>query len=95
MRNTTERIMKAAINVFAQKGFTQATTQEIAKEADVAEITLYRKFSTKQNLFVTVIRKMIARQLETEMITWAETDDTHAFLSHLIRNRLVTISKNE
>lgn len=95
MRDTTERIFKAAINVFARKGFTQATTQEIAKEADVAEITLYRKFSTKQNLFISVIRKMIVHQFETDMMKWAETDDTRMFLGRIIHNRLETISKNE
>ncbi|MHA6252742.1 TetR/AcrR family transcriptional regulator [Oceanobacillus sp. CAU 1775] len=95
MKGTTERIMKAAIHVFAKKGFTQATTQEIATEANVAEITLFRKFSTKQNLFTSVIRKIIAHQFEEDLKKWAELADTRVFLSQIIRNRLEMISKNK
>lgn len=95
MRGTTERIMKAAVIVFARKGFTQATTQEIAKEADVAEITLYRKFKTKQNLFVSTIRKTLVRQFETGLMQWAETDDTRMFLGQILHERLEMVSKNE
>lgn len=48
MRDKTEQILKAARDVFQQQGFLQTTTQEIAKQAEVAEVTLFRKFSTKK-----------------------------------------------
>ncbi|MDF1511180.1 helix-turn-helix domain containing protein [Robertmurraya sp. DFI.2.37] len=57
MRDVTEQIFKGAISVFTKKGF-QATTQEVAKEAGVAEVTLYRKFSTKENLFITAMDRL-------------------------------------
>jgi len=39
MRDKTEQIIQAAVKVFIRKGL-QATTQELANEADVAEVTL-------------------------------------------------------
>lgn len=93
MRDKTEQILKAAIQVFTKKGF-QATTQEIANEAGVAEVTLYRKFSTKQNLFISVIKKVIEKQFHSQIMKFAEEDNTEEFLRKLIDNRLHTLSKN-
>ncbi len=44
------RILDAALKVFASEGYTGATTRRIAKEANVAEVTLFRKFQSKENL---------------------------------------------
>ncbi|RDI37552.1 TetR/AcrR family transcriptional regulator [Falsibacillus pallidus] len=93
MRDKTDQIIRAAINVFVKKGFLQATTQEIAKEADVAEVTLYRKFSTKQNLFETVIKKVLENQFQTKIIKIAE-ENTDSFFLKILDDRLETLSKN-
>lgn len=93
MRDKTEQIFKAAIHIFTKKGF-QATTQEIAKEADVAEVTLYRKFSTKQNLFISVVKTVIEKQFHSQIKKLAEEENTEEFFRKLIDNRLETLSKN-
>jgi AcrR family transcriptional regulator len=93
LRDKTDQIIKAAINVFIKKGFLQSTTQEIAKEADVAEVTLYRKFSTKQNLFETVIKKSLENQFQTRIIKLAE-EETDRFFEGILDERLEVISKN-
>lgn len=93
MKDKTEQIMQAAIRVFIRKGL-QATTQEIAQEADVAEITLYRKFSTKQNLFVTVIKNTLDKQFNAKLMKLAEQENTEQFFSGIIDNRLMVLSKN-
>ncbi len=54
--DTKERIKQAALKLFSTKGFLGATTKEIAKEARVAEVTLFRYFSSKENLFEEVLR---------------------------------------
>ncbi|HJV16894.1 MAG TPA: helix-turn-helix domain-containing protein [Bacillales bacterium] len=94
MRDKTDQIIRAAISVFVKKGFLQATTQEIAKEADVAEVTLYRKFSTKQNLFETVIKKVLENQFQNKIIKIA-VEDTDAFFLKILDERLETLSKNQ
>ena len=54
---TRGRILDAALKLFSQKGFLGATTRGIAREAGVAEVTLFRHFPTKEALFKEVIRR--------------------------------------
>jgi TetR/AcrR family transcriptional regulator len=53
--NTEQRILDAALKVFASEGYTGATTRKIAEEANVAEVTLFRKFKSKENLLKAVL----------------------------------------
>jgi len=45
-----ERLLDAAAVVFARDGIAASTTREIAREAGVNEVTIYRLFQHKQNL---------------------------------------------
>ncbi|MBN1849493.1 MAG: TetR/AcrR family transcriptional regulator [Deltaproteobacteria bacterium] len=49
-----EQILKAAEQVFAKKGFQQATISEIAREANVSDATIYEYFPTKEELLFTI-----------------------------------------
>jgi len=51
-----ERILEAALEVFSNKGFHSATTDEIAERAGVGKGTLYRYFETKDKLFAELVR---------------------------------------
>jgi AcrR family transcriptional regulator len=93
MRDKTEQILQAAVKVFIKKGF-QASTQEIAEEAEVAEITLFRKFSTKQNLFITVIKNVLEKQFSSKIMKLAEQEDTEEFFVKIMDDRLNMLSKN-
>ncbi len=55
-QSTKERIFEAALEVFSQKGFHTATTDEIAERAGVGKGTLYRYFETKEKLFAELVR---------------------------------------
>jgi AcrR family transcriptional regulator len=50
-----EKILEAALKLFSLKGYTGATTKDISKEAKVAEVTLFRHFSSKEVLFEGVL----------------------------------------
>lgn len=54
---TRDKIQEASLKLFSQKGFLGATTREIAREAGVAEVTLFRHFPSKEALFEEVIRR--------------------------------------
>lgn len=95
MKDKTEQILDAAMRVFINKGFLQATTQEIAKEANVAEMTLFRKFSTKQNLFEAVVTKALEDKFQTKLIKLSEIENTEDFFRSILNDRLTVISKNE
>ena len=49
--DTRERLVEAALHVFAQHGFEGATTREIARRAGVALAALPYHFETKQALW--------------------------------------------
>lgn len=56
---TDRRILDAAYDVFADKGFYNATVDEIAQEAGVGKGTVYRHFDSKDNLFQAVVREKL------------------------------------
>ena len=47
-----ERIIKAAIDVISEKGFFKSTISTIAKEANVADGTIYTYFKNKEDLLI-------------------------------------------
>lgn len=47
-------ILATASRLFAKKGYSQTTTAEIAREAEVAEGTLYHHFGSKDGIFLTL-----------------------------------------
>lgn len=55
IQSTRDKILETALKLFSQKGYLGATTKEIAKEAGIAEVTLFRYFASKENLFEDVI----------------------------------------
>ena len=52
-----ERIMVAAEQVFSQKGYTQATLDEIIKIADTGKGTVYKYYKNKENLFYSLVMR--------------------------------------
>lgn len=57
---TEEKIIRAALRQFEERGFTAATTKAIAADAGVAEVTLFRIFGDKQTLFIRVLQTVAA-----------------------------------
>lgn len=48
---TKEKIFDATMALVSEKGYLGATTREIAREAGVTELTLFRHFGSKEKLF--------------------------------------------
>ncbi len=57
-KTSADRLVEAAALVFARDGLNGATTREIAHEAGVNEVTLFRKFGSKYQLLTAVLEKM-------------------------------------
>ena len=53
-----DRIMDAALRIFAEKGFQNSTITEISKEAGVSEATIYEYFGTKEDLLFAIPEKV-------------------------------------
>jgi AcrR family transcriptional regulator len=59
-RRTVNRILDAATRIFHEQGYTDATTNDIADEADVSVGSLYQYFPNKDALLVALTQRHIA-----------------------------------
>jgi AcrR family transcriptional regulator len=57
-KSRKDRIMDAALRIFAEKSFQEATISEISKEAGVSEATIYEYFGTKEDLLFAIPEKI-------------------------------------
>ncbi len=54
-QDTRKRILLAGLRLFSKGGYLGTTTKEMAKQAGIAEVTLFRYFSSKEKLFEEMI----------------------------------------
>ena len=60
LTTSRDRILEAAIRVYAEHGFKGATTRRIADEAGVNEITVFRHFGSKDALITEALGACVA-----------------------------------
>lgn len=53
--NRKEDILKAAVNVFAHKGYFRATTADVAKKASISQPYVYNFFENKEELLIAAL----------------------------------------
>jgi len=59
-----ERILQAAVAVFARKGYHGSAIADVAREAGVAAGTIYLYFARKEDLLIELFRRSIGGYLE-------------------------------
>ena len=90
--NIPNRILDAALRVFAETGYRGATTRRIAQVADVNEVTLFRHFGSKEELLQKAMGRLTSEDLpislpdvpvdpQRELSKWAKTH--HAQLTRM------------
>lgn len=93
-----EAILEAAARLFAEKGFNGTTTREIAEQAGVAEITLFRHFGTKKELLLAVLTPALAGGM-TSVLADALLADAQGImpdvLSLVVNDRLNTAERHK
>lgn len=52
MDETKERILSAALELFSSRGYAATSTRALAAAAGVNEVTLFRSFGSKKNIYV-------------------------------------------
>lgn len=55
-----DRLLDAALRLFASKGFESASVRELAKIADVTRPTLYYHFGSKEGLYLELVERLCA-----------------------------------
>jgi AcrR family transcriptional regulator len=88
-----KQIIDAAMTVFVEKGFNGSTTVEIAKAANVSEVTLFRYFSSKQEMFLEGIEPILFKTLENS-ISISNELSPEAKLEYILYERISLISNN-
>ncbi|MGQ9587388.1 MAG: TetR/AcrR family transcriptional regulator [Thermoplasmata archaeon] len=81
--STRGRILDAALQVFAEKGFAGATTKDIARMARVNEVTLFRLFKSKKALFNAVVAE---RSPLAQIRRSVSLDSNHAIDDLMVQN---------
>jgi len=71
---TRDKLLEAAIKLFAEKGFNGTTTKEIAEKAEVNEALIFRHFSTKRDLYGAIIEKKIFEEPGIEIALETHND---------------------
>ncbi len=70
-----QKIIQAAIKVFARKGFFSARISDIAKEAKVADGTIYLYFNNKYDILISIFEEEIGKIiLQVKLAIEEETD---------------------
>ena len=90
------RIIQAATKVFAKKGFFHAKVSDIAKEAKVADGTIYLYFDNKDDILISLFEEQMKAVLENMIQEISQEKDAvrkieKFALTHL---RLIELNKN-
>ena len=88
-----KQILDSAIKVFVENGYIGSTTAEIAKAANISEVTLFRHFASKKDIFVESIEPIVFNTLR-ESITASKDLNSQEKLEYILTERLMLVSKN-
>jgi TetR/AcrR family fatty acid metabolism transcriptional regulator len=88
------KIIRAATKVFAKKGFFNARISDIAKEAKVADGTIYLYFNNKFDILISVFEQEIGKLVDQVSTLIAKEDDPQKMLEIFISRHLAEMKKN-
>ncbi|NTW87537.1 MAG: TetR/AcrR family transcriptional regulator [Desulfobulbaceae bacterium] len=93
--NKHSKIISAATKVFAKKGFFTARISDIAKEAKVADGTIYLYFNNKYDILLSVFEEEVGKIVEsTEKLLSAECNPSKQ-LEIFVTQHLLAMKKNK
>src|SRR5438309_6563765 len=85
-----EAIVKAALPLFARKGFANTTTRELAEAADVSEALIYKHFPSKESLYAE-IQNTGCKDKDRGLEKLADAEPSTSTLVHIVYYLLRTI----
>ena len=81
-KDRRQEILKAAIALFAKKGFRGTTTRDLATQAEINEAIIFRHFNTKDELYRAILEEKLKetrdRSLKVDQLL-GSGDDRHVF----------------
>ena len=88
------KIIRAATKVFAKKGFFNARISDIAKEAKVADGTIYLYFNNKFDILISVFEQEIGKLVDQVSILIEKEENPQKMLEIFIKKHLTEMKKN-
>ncbi|MDJ0897519.1 MAG: TetR/AcrR family transcriptional regulator [Xenococcus sp. MO_188.B8] len=88
-----ERILQAALKLFARKGYDGTTTKDLANAAKVAEGTLFRYFPSKKAILIEVATSGWIEIL-TDLLTELSEMGSYQAISQVMRRRMINMHEN-
>ena len=81
--SSREKVIRAATVLFAAKGFQGTSTRDVARKARVNEITIFRQFKNKQDLYLQVLDSKMGASVPEWLVPALQSsnDPEKAFLS--------------
>jgi AcrR family transcriptional regulator len=88
--NAREKILDAALNLFAEKGYDATGVQEIVATAGVTKGALYHHFAAKEDILFEIYGSVFADQMSALDAILAEGGDPFRTLRTVIENIVVS-----
>ncbi len=88
------KILRAAIKVFAKNGFHNSKISQIAKEASVADGTIYLYFKNKDDILIRLFEEKLDEIIFDLKNKLKSIDDPCDKFKFFIRNHLAMVEKN-
>ncbi|KAF0184012.1 MAG: TetR family transcriptional regulator [Nitrospirae bacterium] len=92
---TRERILTAALTLFSQRGYIGATTRQIAAEAGVAELTLFRHFPRKELIMQDLLQTRSSLSALREILPQVQHLSCEGALNAVARVFLATLRERQ
>ena len=96
-----QRVLEAALEMFAERGYSGVATNQIAKKAGVAEGTIFKTWKTKKELLVAVVAPLFFRMLAPRLLAEVRAllvrpwPDAESLLRALLLNRTQFIREHQ
>jgi len=91
--DTETKILRAALRLFAQRGYGATTTRDLAQAAGVAEGTLFRHFENKKSILVAVASQGWI-DLLTDLLTELSEMESYLAIGATMQRRMLNLRKN-
>lgn len=88
-----KQILESALKVFIEKGYNGSTTLDIAKKADISEVTLFRYFDSKKQMFMEAIEPILITSLKESLVESQGLEPMEK-LEYILKNRIKFISQH-
>ena len=93
--NKHQKILDAAIKVFSEKGFYNSRVSEIAKEANVADGTIYLYFKNKDDILISLFEEEFGKIVQNMRVALEKEKDALQKIKRFAITHLSIVSKQQ